>query len=125
MSNILVKIINNESPSYKIYEDDDFVAVLDVFPQTNGHFLVIPKKKSATLFDMDDKTLTKLIKLSRKLALHAMNTLDVDGFTLKVNYSTAVGRVIQQTHVHILLATPKVKQTFEQLQKVLFTKLLD
>ena len=53
MSSIFTKIINNEIPSYKIIENDKFLAFLDAFPLTYGHVLVIPKKETDYIFDLD------------------------------------------------------------------------
>ena len=53
MSSIFTKIVNNEIPSFKVYEDDSFLAFLDAFPLAFGHVLVIPKKEEDYIFDLD------------------------------------------------------------------------
>ena len=61
MASIFSKIISGEIPSYKIHEDESFLAFLDINPNAVGHTLCIPKKEIDQIFDMDDKTLSELI----------------------------------------------------------------
>ena len=69
MSSIFTKIINGEIPCYKIAENDDFFAFLDINPNAKGHTLVVPKKEVNKLFDLDDKTYLGLMNFSKKVAL--------------------------------------------------------
>ena len=66
MSTIFTKIITGEIPSYKVAEDDHFLAFLDVNPNAKGHTLCIPKKEVNKLFDMDDKAYLGLMQFSKK-----------------------------------------------------------
>ena len=68
MPSIFTKIINGEIPSYKILEDDNFIAFLDINPNTIGHTLCIPKKEIDNLFDLDDDLYTGLMNFSKKVA---------------------------------------------------------
>ena len=68
MASIFSKIISGEIPSFKIYEDENFLAFLDINPNTIGHTLCIPKKEVDQIFDLDDKTLSELIIFSKKIA---------------------------------------------------------
>lgn len=68
MPSVFTKIINGEIPCYKIAEDEDYFAFLDINPSAKGHTLVIPKKEVDYLFDLDDKTLTGLTLFARKVA---------------------------------------------------------
>ena len=125
MEDIFTKIINNELPSYKIYEDDNFIAILDIFPRTLGHFLVIPKKKSTNLFDIDEKNLTKLIVVARKLALKITKKLGVEGFTLVMNNGKTSNQLVPYTHVHIVPSDQNLEIPFKELHKKLSVKSLD
>jgi histidine triad (HIT) family protein len=68
MSSIFSKIANNEIPSYKVAEDEKFLAFLDISPVTKGHTLVIPKKEVDYLFDLDDDLYTGLHLFAKKVA---------------------------------------------------------
>ena len=60
MATIFSKIVNGEIPCYKVYEDDEFLAFLDAFPVSKGHVLVIPKKETDYIFDIEDHDLLLL-----------------------------------------------------------------
>ena len=64
---IFCKIVNNELPSYKIYEDENFLSFLDIFPKNEGHVLVIPKKHYRISLDVPDDVLRDLVSLTNKL----------------------------------------------------------
>ena len=68
MSSIFTKIVNNETPSYKVAEDDKFLAFLDIFPLAYGHVLVIPKKETDYIFDVDSDEYIGLWKFAKKVA---------------------------------------------------------
>ena len=68
MASIFTKIINGEIPSYKIAENENYYAFLDINPLKKGHTLVIPKKEIDYLFDLDDETLAGMMKFSKNIA---------------------------------------------------------
>ena len=65
---IFTKIINGELPAYKVAENDDFIAFLDINPNTKGHTLCVPKKEIDKIFDMDEAHYTALMQFSYKVA---------------------------------------------------------
>ena len=65
---ILTKIVSGEIPSYKIAEDNNYLAFLDINPNTKGHTLVIPKKEINKLFDLDQKEYLDLMRFSYRVA---------------------------------------------------------
>ena len=69
MASIFTKIINGEIPSYKIAEDENFFAFLDINPNAKGHTLCIPKKEVDKVFDLDEETYNGLMSFSRKVAI--------------------------------------------------------
>ena len=76
MSTIFSKIISGEIPSYKVAETEDFLAFLDINPNSKGHTLCIPKKEVNKIYDLDDKTYSDLMLFSKKVA-HALEaTID-------------------------------------------------
>ena len=64
MATIFTKIVNGELPCYKVAEEEDFLAFLDINPNTTGHTLCIPKKEVNKLFDLDQTTYQELFRLS-------------------------------------------------------------
>ena len=68
MASIFSNIISGEIPSYKIYEDKDYFAFLDINPNALGHTLCVPKKEVDQVFDLDDDNLSGLMIFSKKVA---------------------------------------------------------
>ena len=68
MASIFSKIVNGEIPAFKVAEDENFLAFLDIFPVAKGHTLVIPKKEVDYLFDLDDEMYLVLQLFSKKVA---------------------------------------------------------
>ncbi|MFV0504366.1 MAG: HIT family protein [Lachnospirales bacterium] len=100
MDCIFCKLINNEIPSNKIYEDDLAIAFLDVEPINNGHALVIPKKHYTSIEDADDATLLHLMKVIKKLYPKIMEALEADGITIIENYGLL--QAVPHMHFHIV-----------------------
>jgi histidine triad (HIT) family protein len=69
MASIFTKIINGEIPAYKVAEDENYFAFLDIFPVAKGHVLVIPKKEVDYLFDLDDELYLGLQLFAKKVAV--------------------------------------------------------
>ena len=97
MVSIFSKIISGEIPSYKIYEDDNFLAFLDINPNALGHTLCIPKKEIDQIFDLDDKTLSELIIFSKKVA----NAIKKAVVCERVGMSV-IGLEVPHVHVHLI-----------------------
>lgn len=97
MSTIFTKIINGEIPSYKIAENNDFYAFLDINPNTKGHTLVVPKKEENKLFDLDEKLYSDLMSFSRKIALAIEKTIPCNRIGMAV-----IGLEVPHVHVHLI-----------------------
>jgi len=97
MGSIFSKIISGEIPSFKIYEDDNFLAFLDINPNSLGHTLCIPKKEIDQMFDLDDKTLSELIIFSKKVA----NAIKKAVVCERVGMSV-IGLEVPHVHVHLI-----------------------
>ncbi len=97
MASIFSKIISGEIPSFKIYEDENFLAFLDINPNTIGHTLCIPKKEVDQIFDLDDKTLSELIIFSKKIA----NAIKKAVVCERVGMSV-IGLEVPHVHVHLI-----------------------
>ena len=97
MASIFTKIISGEIPSFKIYEDDNYLAFLDINPNALGHTLCIPKKEINEIFDLDDETLSGLMIFSKKVA-HAIKKAVV---CKRVGISV-IGLEVPHVHVHLI-----------------------
>ena len=97
MSSIFTKIINGEIPGYKVAEDDNFIAILDVNPNAKGHTLCIPKQEINKIFDMEEALYSDLMKFSRKVAKAIEKTVECKRIGVAV-----VGLEVPHVHVHLI-----------------------
>jgi len=97
MASIFSRIIAGELPSYKVYEDEDFYAFLDIRPMVKGHTLVIPKKEIDYLFDMESEEYVALMLTARKIAKAVKRAVPC----IKVGMSV-VGLEVPHAHVHLM-----------------------
>ena len=97
MSSIFTKIVNGEIPCYKIAEDENYLAFLDVNPNSKGHTLCIPKQEINKIFDMEEDLYLGLMKFSRKVAKSVEKTVPCKRIGLAV-----VGLEVPHTHVHLI-----------------------
>lgn len=100
MDCIFCKIINNEIPSYTLYEDDIVKVFMDVNPVTDGHCLVVPKKHYVDLVDIDDDTLLHIFKTARNIKKLLENKLDIKGVTLCQN--NGISEEVKHYHLHMI-----------------------
>jgi histidine triad (HIT) family protein len=97
MASIFIKIINGEIPCYKIAETDDFLAFLDVNPNSKGHTLCIPKVEVDQIFDLDEKTYNELMVFSRKVAIAIKKAIPCKRVGM-----TVIGLEVPHAHVHLI-----------------------
>ncbi|WP_308991468.1 HIT family protein [Mariniflexile litorale] len=97
MASIFTKIVNGEIPCYKIAETDDFLAFLDVNPNSKGHTLCIPKKEVDKIFDLDEATYTGLMQFSRRIAIGIEKAIPCKRIGM-----TVIGLEVPHTHVHLI-----------------------
>ena len=102
MECIFCKIINNESPAAKVYEDDEVLAFMDVNPVNKGHILVIPKKHYQSLVETPDEILRELWVAAKKVGLALKKAVGADGLNFGVNNGAAAGQVVFHTHIHVI-----------------------
>lgn len=101
--NIFAKIIRGHMPAAKIWEDENCLAFMDAFPQSDGHCLVIHKKAKATnLFDIDQTALTAMIHAVQKTALAVKSALQPDGVRIVQFNGKAAGQSVFHLHFHII-----------------------
>lgn len=101
--NIFAQIIRGEAPCYKLYEDDDVLAFLDVFPQSYGHTLIIPKRSAArNLLDVDADALSKMMLTLQKLTRVITEELQPDGVQIAQFNGAPAGQTVFHIHLHIV-----------------------
>ena len=97
MSSIFSKIVNGEIPSYKVAEDENYYAFLDIFPLAKGHTLVIPKKEIDYIFSLDDATYQGLWAFAKKVALGIERAVPCERVGVAV-----LGLDVPHAHIHLL-----------------------
>jgi histidine triad (HIT) family protein len=99
---IFCKIVEGKSPSTKIYEDNNFIALLEIAHQTEGHTLIITKKHYKTIIDLPNDLGNNLIEFIKKTYSILKEKYNSDGFNIIVNTSKEAGQIIDHLHIHIL-----------------------
>ena len=100
--NIFAKILRGDIPAYKVYEDGDILAFLDVMPQSDGHTLILPKTPARNILDVDPDVLAKVIKVTQKIAKAAVKAFEADG-ALVMQYNEApAGQTVFHLHFHVV-----------------------
>lgn len=101
-SNIFSKIIRGEIPSHKVYEDADVLVMMDIFPQSKGHTLVIPKAESRNLLDADPAVLARAIPQVQRVARAVQKALSPDGIRLVQFNEAPAGQSVFHLHFHVI-----------------------
>jgi histidine triad (HIT) family protein len=101
-SNVFAKILRGELPAYKLYEDDDTLAFMDIMPRGKGHCLVIPKVPSRNILDVTPDSLAAVMETVQKLSQAVMKAFAADGVTVQQFNESAGGQVVFHLHVHII-----------------------
>jgi len=97
MASIFTRIVNGEIPVWKVAEDENFFAFLDIFPVAKGHTLVIPKKEVDYLFDLDDETYVGLQLFAKKVALGIQRAIPCKRVGVMV-----LGLEVPHAHIHLV-----------------------
>jgi histidine triad (HIT) family protein len=122
MSTIFTKIIEGEIPSYKIAEDENYYAFLDINPLAKGHTLVVPKKETDYIFDLDDNTIQGLFAFSKKVARGIEKVIECKRIGIAV-----LGLEVPHAHVHLVpingifdieFSRPKLKFSAKELETI-------
>lgn len=100
--NIFAKIIRGDLPSFKVYEDDQTLAFMDINPQTRGHTLVVSKTAGIDLLNTEEEDLVAAIKTTRKVARAVDKVLTPDGVMIAQLNRSAAGQTVYHTHFHIM-----------------------
>jgi len=122
MSSIFSKIISGEIPSHKIAENEHFLAFLDAFPLVPGHVLVVPKKETDYIFDMEDASLSEMIVFSKTISKAIRSAVPCKRIGVAV-----IGLEVPHAHIHLVpmntandlnFTQPKLKPSQEELSQM-------
>lgn len=108
MPSLFTRIINGEIPCYKIADDDDFFAFLDINPNSKGHTLCIPKKEVDKIFDLDEETFIGLMAFSRTIAKAIEAAVPCNRVGM-----TVIGLEVPHVHVHLIPLHTMANATFQ------------
>ncbi|MFI3330353.1 MAG: HIT family protein [Rikenellaceae bacterium] len=97
MASIFTKIIKGEIPCYKVAEDENYFAFLDISPLQKGHTLIIPKKEEDYIFDLDDETIAGMMIFAKKVAKSIKTNLDCKRVAVVV-----LGMEVPHAHIHLI-----------------------
>lgn len=123
MDSIFTKIIRNEIPSYKIEENEDFIAFLDAFPLAKGHILVVPKKQVDYIFDLETETYSNLWLFAKKISKKLEAAIDCERIGMAV-----IGLEVPHAHIHLIplndvgdinFSKPKMSLTNEEMKDIM------
>ena len=125
---LFCQIISEKIPSKRIYEDDICIGILDIFPVSRGHSLIMPRMHYNTIEDIPENVLKHLIIVVKELGKKIHEKLNVDGYNILQNNFPAAGQVINHFHIHIIprlkndskfkLKIPKIQVDDNQLENI-------
>jgi histidine triad (HIT) family protein len=122
MASIFSKIVKGEIPSYKIAEDENFYAFLDIFPLGKGHTLVIPKKETDYIFDINDEEYANMFLFAKRVAGAIEKVIECKRVGVAV-----LGLEVPHAHIHLVplndetdinFSNPKLKLSTEEFKEI-------
>ena len=113
MDSIFTKIINGKIPSYKIAENDNFYAFLDINPNSKGHTLVVPKKEEDKIFDLNEEDFLSLMKYARIIAIGIKKAVPCERVGM-----TVIGLEVPHVHVHLIPLHTMANATFSHKENL-------
>lgn len=102
MDCIFCKILKGEIPARKVFENNNFIAILDAFPANEGHTLVIPKKHFQNIFEIDEETMSQAYKIAHKIAQNIKNNMGIENINILQNNGPVAGQSVNHFHIHII-----------------------
>ena len=122
MSSIFSQIISGKIPCYKIAEDDNHIAFLDIFPISKGHILVVPKKETDYIFDLNSKAYSDLWLFAKKVAIAQKKVIKCNRIGVSV-----IGLEVPHAHIHLIpinnisdmdFSKPKLKLSSKEFSRI-------
>jgi histidine triad (HIT) family protein len=99
---LFCSIVAGDLPSVRVHEDDRTVAIMDIFPATRGHVLVIPRAHTANVHEVSEEDLAACARVARDLAGRAVSALGADGVTIMQSNGAAAWQTVFHYHVHVI-----------------------
>jgi histidine triad (HIT) family protein len=99
---LFCKIVAGELPGTRVYSDDRVIAIMDIFPATRGHALVIPRAHATDLHEVSDDDLAAVAVVAKRLAGRAVRGLGADGVTILQSNGAAAWQTVFHYHVHVI-----------------------
>jgi histidine triad (HIT) family protein len=99
---IFCRIASRKSPSHIVYEDENYIAFLDIAPFSKGHTLVCPKRHGETLWDMTEEEIGKLFMVASRVSKAVVRAVGAHGFRFVQNNGEAANQVVAHVHVHVI-----------------------
>jgi histidine triad (HIT) family protein len=101
-SNVFARILRGELPAHKVFEDASVLAMMDIFPQSKGHLLVIPKAPSRNILDADPQTLELVLPYVQQLARAVKTAMRADGIRIVQANEHPAGQTVFHLHFHVI-----------------------
>ncbi len=99
---IFCSIISGDLPCIEVFQDKDFIAIMDKYPISRGHTLVLPKKHYVTLLQMPSTEVGRLYSLASVIAKAVVSATGADGFNMGQNNGTSANQIVPHVHVHLV-----------------------
>lgn len=101
-NNLFAKILRDEIPAVKVYEDEHTLAFMDVMPQAEGHTLIIPKEAACNLLELSSEGAARLIQTTQKIARAIDSAMKPDGIMISQFNNEAAGQSVFHVHMHVV-----------------------
>lgn len=99
---IFCKVVKGEIPSTKVYEDDNFIGILDIHPKAEGHTLLITRSHFKTLLDVPNTLGNEILEAVKHIGLNLIKEGKGEGFNVFVNNGEVAGQVVLHAHIHVI-----------------------
>ncbi|MCW4048627.1 MAG: HIT family protein [Candidatus Bathyarchaeota archaeon] len=106
---LFCRIAKNKEPNYRVYEDDNVVAFLDIHPISDGHTLLIPKTHAVMVEDLPDEDYQALFNALKKLIKPIQNAMNATDSNITINNGRKAGQIIPHVHIHVIPRTSMIK----------------
>lgn len=114
---IFCQIVSRKAPSNVVYEDERYIAFLDIYPFSKGHTLVCPKEHGETIWDMKETDIADLFQVASKVSKAVVTAVQADGFRFVQNNGEAANQVVAHVHVHVIPVKMEDKGRFSDRRR--------
>ncbi len=111
---LFCKIVAGEIPSHKVYENAAVIAILDIFPVSDGHVLIITKAHATHLLETSEEDAVEMMRAVKKIAPALLQAVGGDGFNLGMNNGESAMQEIPHTHLHVMPRKTGIPRSFEK-----------